>query len=224
MGARVHRIQVRDGYDLWSRIYDERVSTLVALDRRYTLRHLRPRSGERILDAGCGTGVHLDSMLQAGANPVGLDFSAGMLAVARRTHRAAPLVRADLNRHLPILGRVFDAVLCALVSEHLTDLRVFFGGVFGVLRKGGRLVFAAFHPQMAASGVEASFEVDGTEYRLGAELHTIEDYLDGITAAGFDNLHWCEYEVDEQLVAEVPTASKHQGQKLLLMIEAERRT
>jgi SAM-dependent methyltransferase len=147
-----------------------------------------------------------------------------MLAEARRTNRSVPLVQADLNRHLPTRECVFDAVLCALVAEHLTALRLFFEGVFAVLREGGRLVFAAFHPEMAAVGVEANFEIDGIEDRVGAELHTVEDYLDGITAAGFENLHWCEYEVDEQLVAEAPSARKHLGQKLLLMIEAERRS
>lgn len=222
MGHRVERIRVRDGYDLWSRFYDERASTLVALDRRYTLEHLRPRDGELILDAGCGTGAHLESMLRSGASAVGLDFSTGMLAAARRTNPKAALVQADLNRPLPVLPNVFDAVLCSLVSEHLTDLAVFFAGLHGVLRQGGRLVFSAFHPEMAAAGVEANFEIDGTQYRLGAEPHTSEDYLHGIAAAGFENLHWCEYEVDEDLVAQVPSARKHLGQPLLLMIEAGR--
>ncbi len=75
---------------------------------------------------------------------------------------------------------------------------------------------------MAAAGVEANFEIDGTEYRLGAELHTREDYLECIAAAGFDPPRWCEYEVDEELVAVAPSARKHLGQPLLLMIEAER--
>lgn len=222
MGDRVARIGVRDGYDLWSTIYDERASTLVALDRRCTLQHLRPRPGERILDAGCGTGAHLGSIVQAGARAVGLDLSAGMLTRARRTLSATPLLQADLNRPLPMRKGVFDAVLCSLVSEHLTDLTVLFQSLFDVVRQGGRLVFSAFHPRMAAAGVEANFEIEGTEYRLGAELHTAEDYLQGIAAAGFDNLRWCDYKVDEDLVEVAPSATKHLGQPLLLMIEAER--
>ncbi len=224
MGAPVENIQVRNGYDLWSRIYDERASTLVALDRRVTLRHLSPRPGERILDAGCGTGAHLDSILQAGAAAVGLDFSAGMLAAAKRSLPGSLLIQANLDRRLPLVGGVFDAVLCSLVSEHLSDLGLFFAGLFDALRLGGRLVFSAFHPQMAAAGVEANFEIDGTEYRLGAELHTLEDYLQAAAAAGFENLRWCEYEVDEELVAVAPASRKHLGQPLLLMIEAERET
>lgn len=221
MGARVERIQVRDGYDLWSRSYDERASTLVELDRRHTMRHLAPRPGERILDAGCGTGAHLESIAQLGARAVGLDFSAGMLDKARATDPQALLVQADLNERLPILSDVFDAVLCCLVSEHLSALSTFFEDLHGVLHRGGRLVFSSFHPDMAAAGVEANFEVEGTEYRLGAELHTRDDYLDSISAAGFEKLCETDYAVDDELVSKVPAARKHLGQPLLLMIEAE---
>jgi SAM-dependent methyltransferase len=224
MGARFQRLPVREGYDLWSRFYNERASSLVALDRRHTLPHLHPRTGERILDAGCGTGGHLDSLRRSGALPVGLDFSAGMLAAARRSQHQASLVQADLNRHLPVRSRSFDAVLCTLVSEHLSDLHQFFEGIFRVLRLGGRLVFSAFHPAMAAAGVEANFELEGMEYRLGAELHTHEDYLSSIADAGFENLTWSEFEVDDQLVAEAPSARKHLGKMLLLLIQAERRS
>jgi len=155
MAKTVERIEAREGYDRWSKIYDQRASALVALDRRYTLRHLRPQADEQILDAGCGTGVHLDSIRRAGARAVGL-------------------------------------------------------------------VFSAFHPDMAAAGVEANFEVDGTEYRLGAEQHTVVNYLDSVTTAGFESLRWCEYEADRELVETTPSAAKYLGRPLLLIIEAKR--
>ena len=222
MESRIERIDARRGYDLWSRTYDARDSTLVALDRRITLRHLRPRKGERILDAGCGTGAHLVSMARIGATVVGLDFSVGMLTVARRAIPGAFLLQADLNRGLPIRTGQFDAVLCSLVSEHLSALAMFFQGLAAVLRDGGRLVFSAFHPEMAAAGIEANFEDGDTVYHLGAELHTLQDYLSEIEAAGFGNLRWREYVVDEELVAVAPSAEKHLGRQMLLMIEAER--
>lgn len=223
MNDRVKRVEVRRGYDLWSKIYEERGSTLVGLDRRHTLRHLNPQEGERILDAGCGTGAHLRDLVASGAHPVGLDFSAGMLAVARRSDPRLSLLQADLNHPMPLQGHVFDAVLCTLVSEHLASLSLFFEGVFGLLAQEGRLIFSAFRPAMAAAGVEANFEIEGTEYRLGAELHTLEDYLEGMQQVGFRDIEWWEYEVDSDLVSEIPSAAKHLGEPLLLMIEAVRK-
>ena len=119
MAKRVSRPTVREGYDLWAESYDRTANPIVALDRRHTMRHLQPRRGERILDAGCGTGAHLRRIGRAGSRAVGIDFSRGMLRVAQRSSPGALLAQADLHRELPLRRDRFDAVLCALVSEHL---------------------------------------------------------------------------------------------------------
>jgi SAM-dependent methyltransferase len=114
--------------------------------------------------------------------------------------------------------------LSSLVSEHLTDLRVFFRECFAALRPGGRFVFSAFHPDPALGGVEANFERDGVEYRLGAERYTVDDYLARIDDAGFARVEAREYAADARLVAEIPAAAKHLGRPLLLLVRAERAT
>lgn len=222
MNRRVERPGVREGYDRWSETYDATPNPLVALDRRVTLRALEPRAGERVLDAGCGTGAHLAALERARSRAVGLDFSRGMLRIAQQTAPRAALAQADLNRELPVRRAVFDVVLCALVSEHLSDLRRFFAETLAVLRRGGRLVFSAFHPELARSGIEANFERDGTEYRLGAEAYTVADYLNHISDAGFRRIEWFEHRGDERLVEEVPAATKYLGRPLLLLVRAER--
>ena len=222
MSKRVERPGVREGYDRWSDSYDETPNPLVSLDRRHTVRALDPRPGERVLDAGCGTGAHLGRLCAARSLPVGLDFSLGMLRVAHGAAPGAALVQADLNRELPIRPGAFDALLCALVSEHLTDLRRFFGEGFAALRRGGRLVFSAFHPELALSGIEANFERDGTEYRLGAERHTVDDYLEHISDAGFQRLSCREYAADDRILEEVPWAEKYGVSPILLLVCAER--
>ncbi len=183
---------------------------------------LSPRAGERVLDAGCGTGVHLSTLCTARSRAIGLDFSRGMLRVAQQRAPQAALAQVDLNRQFPVRRRAFDAVLSALISEHLVDIRRFFSEVFTSLRPGGHLVFSAFHPELARSGIEANIERDGTEYRLGGERYTVADYLNYISDAGFRNLVWREYRGDDQLVKEVSTASKYRGIPLLLLVQAER--
>lgn len=222
MGTRVERPGVREGYDCWSETYDGTPNPIVSLDRRHTLRSLNPLPGERVLDAGCGTGAHLGSLCSAGSRPVGLDFSRGMLRVARRTAPQATLVQADLNSRLPLRRGAFDALLSALVSEHLTDIRCFFSEALAALRGGGRLVFSAFHPDLALAGVEANFERNGTEYRLGAERYTIEDYLSQISDAGFRRITWHEHKADERILEDVPWAAKYLGRPLLFLVRAER--
>ena len=222
MSKRVERPGVREGYDRWSRTYDATPNPLVALDRRVTLHALEPQAGEAVLDAGCGTGAHLANVCAAGARAVGLDFSRGMLQVAQRAAPGAGLAQADLNADFPVRAGAFDALLSSLVSEHLRDLGGFFRESFAALRSGGRLVFSAFHPELARSGIEANFEAEGTEYRLGAEPWTVADYQNGIADAGFSEIETAEYLGDEQLVSDVPVARKYLGRPLLLVVRARR--
>jgi ubiquinone/menaquinone biosynthesis C-methylase UbiE len=222
MNRKVERPGVREGYDLWAETYDRTPNPVVALDRRHALTHLRPRAGERVLDAGCGTGANLRAIAGAGAEPVGLDFSLGMLRTAQRAAPEAMLAQADLNSQFPLRRSTFDALLCSLVSEHLTDLTTFFGEALAVLKRGGRFVFSAFHPELARAGIEANFEQDGVEYRLGAEPHSIDDFLNRMDDAGFRDIRACDYVPDDALVEEIPWAVKYLGRPLLLMVDAAR--
>jgi malonyl-CoA O-methyltransferase len=222
MSKRVERPGVREGYDRWAETYDATANPVVALDRRYTLGALDAHPGEVVLDAGCGTGAHLGRLCEAGARALGLDFSIGMLRVARHNAPRAVLVRADLNDGFPVRAGRFDAVLSSLVSEHLSDLTTFFAEAFAALNEGGRLVFSAFHPDPARAGVEANFERDGTEYRLGAQPYTVEEYLGRIADAGFERLVWHEYRGDDRLQEEMPHARKYVGRPLLLLVCGER--
>lgn len=222
MHKRVERPGVRAGYDRWAETYDTTPNPVVALDRRYTLAALDPQPREWILDAGCGTGFHLRGMRRRGSRPVGLDFSMGMLKVAQRSDPWSLLAQADLNREFPVRRRAFDALVSALVSEHLSDLKTFFREAFAALRPGGRFVFSAFHPDPARGGVEANYVHDGTEYRLGAEPYTTDEYLNRMSDAGFLVRRVTDYGVDDALVRDLPQSAKHSSHALLLLVEAAR--
>ncbi len=215
----IHHVTAREGYDRWSKTYDRTPNPVVAMDERLTPRLLAAGPAERILDAGCGTGRHFRPMLQAGSFPCGIDFSYGMLRVARDRFPRIPLALADLQQAWPIRGESFDTVLCALVGEHLGDLHAAFSQMHNVLKPGGRLLFSVYHPEMAAAGIEANFEADGVEFRLGAFQHTTQDYVDGLRASGFANIRHHSFRGDDELVSATPKARKYLGFPILLVIE-----
>jgi SAM-dependent methyltransferase len=67
--------------------------------------------GARLLDAPCGTGILEPTMRARGLRAIGMDVSAAMLAVARRTAGAPAVVVGDLHAP-PFRAGTFDAVVC----------------------------------------------------------------------------------------------------------------
>ncbi|MFD0353713.1 class I SAM-dependent methyltransferase [Streptomyces sp. NPDC058734] len=104
--------------------------------------------GERVLDAGCGTGralVPLRAAVGPSGTVLGVDLTAQMLAEARRAgrDREGTLLRADVAR-LPLRDGVLDAVFAAGLIAHLPDPAENLRELARVVRPGGRL--ALFHP------------------------------------------------------------------------------
>ena len=219
---RVQRVAAREGYDRWSETYDRTPNPVVSMDERCTLIALAPKTGERILDAGCGTGRHFVPLQRAGSKVFGIDFSLGMLRVAHRRHPQIPILMADMQQVLPFAASYFDAILCALVGEHLTRLPFIFSEMHRVLRPGGRLVFSVYHPEMAAAGIEANFREMDVEFRLGAYRHTFADYLNALKYAGFTDLRHHEWRGDKKLVSEIPQAKKYLDFPVLLILQGRK--
>ncbi|MFE4258401.1 class I SAM-dependent methyltransferase [Streptomyces sp. NPDC056883] len=106
------------------------------------------RPGDRVLDAGCGTGRALTA-LRAAVGPsgtvLGADVTPQMLAAAHEAGRDAEgaLLLADVAR-LPLRDGVLDAVFAAGLIAHLPDPGANLRELARVVRPGGRL--ALFHP------------------------------------------------------------------------------
>ena len=108
------------------------------------------------LDLCCGTGAGIDVLRQVCRGSVtGVDFSTGMLTVARERARpqgpAVGWVRADA-RALPF-GPVFDLVVSFVAFGHFLprELPGLFTQVHSVLRPGGRFVFPVVAPPRPGS-------------------------------------------------------------------------
>ncbi|GLX36000.1 methyltransferase [Streptomyces roseochromogenus] len=135
--------------------------------------------GDRVLDAGCGTGRAL-TPLRAAVGPsgtvLGVDLTERMLAAAREAGRDADgtLLLADVAR-LPLRDGSLDAVFAAGLIAHLPDPAANLAELARVVRPGGRL--ALFHP-IGRAALAARHGRELTPDDLRAE-HNLRPLLSG---------------------------------------------
>ena len=131
-----------DGFADW---YDENLAPYIEAAGRELLALLGPGPG-RCLDLGCGTGLNLRRLTDAGWSVVGVDLSSDQLRRARaRAPAGVELVQADATA-LPFADASFDAVACALLHTDVDDFAAICREAARVLRPGGHLAYVGIHP------------------------------------------------------------------------------
>lgn len=107
-----------------------------------------PRSGERVLDVACGTGVVTRLVArQVGrtGKVVGLDLNPGMLAVAAATAASEPPTSASITwqeasaTRMPFPDGAFDVAYCQLGLQFFPDRPAALREMHRVLVSGGRV-------------------------------------------------------------------------------------
>jgi ubiquinone/menaquinone biosynthesis C-methylase UbiE len=107
------------------------------------------RAGERVLDAGCGTGDYAIALAQAGFKVTGVDYASGMLVRARSkvadTLATSVSFRlASLDEPLPFPDRSFEHSILVGALQAVADPRFTLGQVWRTLAPGGTLVVAHY--------------------------------------------------------------------------------
>jgi ubiquinone/menaquinone biosynthesis C-methylase UbiE len=100
------------------------------------------RPGDLLLEAGCGTGLILKRLAALTGRAVGIDLSAGMLALAR--DRQLPVTRATVTA-LPFPDGTFDGVVSFKVLAHVPEIAHALVELARVTRPGGRLVLEFYN-------------------------------------------------------------------------------
>jgi ubiquinone/menaquinone biosynthesis C-methylase UbiE len=144
-GEKVKKTEI---FDEWPEKYEQWFKTPIGgLVKKYEsellLEMLMPAPGERILDAGCGTGVFTIDMLSAGAHIVGLELSLPMLRWAGKKLQAQPFQIVQGNmKNLPFADNAFDKAISVTAIDFIEDARGAVGELFRVTRRGGCIVVA----------------------------------------------------------------------------------
>jgi len=172
-------------------------------------------SSRRVLDVACGHGRMSRQLADRGADVVGVDLSAALIAKARAAEVTRPrgiqYLHADVTSGDWSGGRQFDAAACSFGLSDIDDLDGALAAVASAIGPGGCFVFSILHPCFAGGrDVASAWPANATYYderwwrpddaqstlrrQVGANHRMLSTYLNALRRHG---LH-----VDE--VAEPP--------------------
>jgi 2-polyprenyl-6-hydroxyphenyl methylase / 3-demethylubiquinone-9 3-methyltransferase len=127
---------------------------------------LRPLEGLRLLDVGCGGGLVAEPLARLGALVTGLDPAEANIEAARQHAAGQGLAIDYLSGRIEDLagqGRIYDAVICLEVVEHVPDVGAFLATCARLVRPGGLMLLSTINRTLKAYALA----IIGAEYVLG---------------------------------------------------------
>ena len=124
------------------------------------LQNLQPRSS---MDLACGTGILCEILRHSGIEASGMDFSAGMIDIARQRTPEIHYDVADMITYRP--DEKFDLVTCTGDAINhisaLSDVEKIFQNVYAYMASGGYFVFDILNEHEVSTS--EPFEMDFSE-------------------------------------------------------------
>lgn len=115
------------------------------------------------MDLACGTGILCRILRENGVDASGMDFSEGMIRIARENDPQGAYDVADMITYSP--DRCFDLVTCtgdALNHIHnLSDVGEIFRNVHGYLKPGGYFIFDILNEHEVSTSEPFEMDFDG---------------------------------------------------------------
>ena len=143
------------GWNYYPEIFGEQLMKWMAVEG------IQPKSA---MDLACGTGVLCQRLLDAGMDVWGMDFSSGMIDIARQGSNSIHYDVADMITYRP--DRKFDLVTCtgdAINHIHdLSNVEKIFQNVYGYLSDGGYFVFDILNENEVSTSEPFEMDYDST--------------------------------------------------------------
>ncbi|WP_079253863.1 class I SAM-dependent methyltransferase [Endozoicomonas arenosclerae] len=152
---------------------------------------LKLRSGDKVLDVGCGEGRHsIAAWLEAKVDVTGLDLCENDLQTARNKQQEAVqyLEGSEEDRsikfiqgnalELPFEDNTFDKIICSEVLEHIPDYQGVLAEIKRVLKPDGLLAVSvprAWPEEICWKLSKAYHQVEGGHIRIFNSTHLRHD-------------------------------------------------
>ncbi len=180
-------MEIKDAYDLWSKTYDSNVNATRDLDKKVTKEILSNYAFNKVLELGCGSGKNSEFFLSISKKVIGIDFSSGMLNVAKQkiSDDRFNIIEGDINLDWQIDESSIDLISSNLVLEHIENLNFIFQQAKNALVPNGYFYISELHPYKQYLGSKARFESGDIEIKLETFIHHITDFINAAKVNGF---------------------------------------
>ncbi|WCN36258.1 class I SAM-dependent methyltransferase [Aneurinibacillus uraniidurans] len=171
-------------FDHSAETYDEWCATPLgsfvdAIEKQMIMEVSEPKSGEKVLDIGCGTGIYSLLLASKGVNVTGIDISTAMLKKAKekaeKSRQAISFLEGDIH-HLPFADHTFDLVISNLVLEFVDSPEDVLAEAMRVVKPGGRLTVGMIGKQSEWASL---YEKQGKDKKKsvfsGAHFFTVQE-------------------------------------------------
>ncbi len=163
------------------------------------------------LDLACGTGILCEVLHKNGIQAAGMDFSEGMIEIARSSNPAIAYEVADMITYRP--DQKFDLVTCTGDAlNHIIDLKnveQIFRNVYAYLSEGGYFIFDILNEKEVSFGEPIDLDFSDT---VKAQFMITQDQ------EGMIRLKTTVFEQGVKQFEEIITETVHDVDKVLEML------
>lgn len=163
------------------------------------------------LDLACGTGILCEVLHKNGIQAAGMDFSEGMIEIARSSNPAIAYEVADMITYRP--NQKFDLVTCTGDAlNHIIDLKnveQIFQNVYAYLSEGGYFIFDILNEKEVSFGEPIDLDFSDT---VKAQFMITQDQ------EGMIRLKTTVFEHGVKQFEEIITETVHDVDKILEML------
>jgi len=161
------------GHALWSPSYDQTLNPVLALEQRLLLLELGHLSGQRLLDAGCGTGRWMDLARERGALAAGIDITPKILTEAARKPGVQGRIAEADTACLPFAAGSFSLAVCAFVFGYVERQEETIRELARVVKPGGRIILSDLHPEALRRRWTSSFRSGESVYEIQRRRYSL---------------------------------------------------
>jgi ubiquinone/menaquinone biosynthesis C-methylase UbiE len=176
--------------------YDRRWSFYIEATLQATLSHLEIRSGDRVLDLGCGTGTLIQHLLEIApeAEIVGLDSSAEMLKIAKQKLPASVQLQMSSAESIPFPSNGFDILVSTSALHYFRNPDRAIEEMQRVLKPSGRLILTDWcYDYWTCRGLDLWLRLRDRAY---CRTYGMSDLKQMLQAGGFEVVEIERYKID----------------------------